>query len=195
MTNKNLLAILKPGDETHYLVKDFLKSLPKGSKKLFDSFGYVGNLEKNLRSFSKENERHFIILRTPIFKGLSTEYFSSSEATLKEIPDKLEVKIDYRQQDTSFLIGARSVLTLDGSIDEMIEEYQILSSADPKKLFSEELNQSEFLNKHLIKKTWFGLGKRKIVPTYVSIGIETPDGRYLLETTGAQGPYAGTFRK
>ncbi|MCK5043805.1 hypothetical protein KAR52_02285 [Candidatus Pacearchaeota archaeon] len=194
MTNKNLLAVLKPGDETHYLVKDFFQSLPEKSRKVFDSFGYIGNLEKNLDKFRKEDMRYFIVFSSPTFNDLITEYFSSTpEATLKEIPDRLKIKARYQQQDTNILEGARLVLTLDGSIDEMIKKYQILSSTDPRKLISERLNKSEFLMKNITKKTWFGLGKTKIVPTYVSVGLETPDGRYLLETTGAQGPYVGKF--
>lgn len=196
MADKNLLAILELGDETHYLIRDFLQSLPDKAIKIFDSVGFVGDLKENLRRFRREDMRHFAIFRSPTFDDLVTEYFSAiPEAALTEIPDRLKIKLSYKQQDTDFLTGARAIFTFDGSIDEMIDKYRNLSSTDPRKLLLDYLNQSEVLRKNITKKTLFGLGKTKIVPTYVLVGIETSDGRYLLETTGSQGPYAGTSRK
>ncbi|MEA3378494.1 MAG: hypothetical protein U9Q69_02530 [Nanoarchaeota archaeon] len=196
MAHKNLLTVLKAGDETHYLVRNFLQSLPDEAKKVFNSLGYVGDLKGNLRTMRREDMRHFVIFRSPGFEDLVTEYFSSTpQAALSEIPDRLTVKVDYKQQDTDFAKGARLVSNFDGSIDQMVEKYRELSSTNPTKLLTDGLNQSEFLRENMTKKGLFGFGKTKIVPTYVSVGIETPDGRYLLGTTGAQGPYVGKFGK
>ena len=196
MEDKNLLAIFKPGDETHYLIRDFIQSLQSEVRKVFDSFGYIGNLEENLKKFKKEDMRHFVILRSPTFDDLITEYFlTNPEAILTEIPDKLIVKIDYKQRDTDFVTGAREVIHFHGTIDEMLEKYKNLSSTNPKEILYGGLDKSEFLRKELIKKTLFGFGKRKLVPTYIAVGIETPDHKNLLDTTGAQGPYVCKLKK
>ena len=197
MADKNLLAVLEVGDETHYLIRDFLQSLPDGTKKVFDSFGFTGDLEANLRGHLEENMRRFVIFRLPTVDGLVTEYFSSVPgAALKEIPDTLRVKVDYKQQDTDSYDGARQTMGVDGTIDEMVKEYERLSLEDPRKLLAERLEQSPVFRADVIKKGGlFGFGKTKVSPTYVAVGIETPDGEYLLGTTGANGPYVGPVAK
>ncbi len=190
--DKNLLTIVKPGDVSHYLLINFLKSLPNKTKKIFDAYGFIGNLEENLNKIKDKNTRRFTIFRSDSFKGLVTDYFSSTpEAAVKEIEDELTVKVDYKQEDTDIFKGAREIIGFKGTIDEMVEKYKELSSTDPRQLLNIGLKQSEFIRKYMTRAALFGFGKRKIVPTYVSVGIETPDGKYLLETTGAQGPYIG----
>ena len=135
-------------------------------------------------------------LYEPTFDGLITKYFSSiPKANCNEIQDNLIVKIDYHQQDTDVLSGARAVVNYTGSIDEMIKYYNDFSSVEPITLLINKLNNSEHLRKNIIKKGLFGLGKRKLLPTYVSVGIETPNGEYLLGTTNGRPPCSGTFKK
>ena len=192
MPDINLLAIIKRGDETHYLLRKFFKSLPNNARKVFDSLGAVGSLDKNVREFGRMDMRHFVIFCAPTFNWLVNGYFASiSEAALFEIPDELRVKVIYKQQDTDFSEGVEIITESTGTIDEMVRKYEELSSADPRRLLTDELNHYPAVRKRLVKREWFGLGRKRVVPTYVSVGIETPDRKYLLGTTGAQGPYTG----
>ncbi len=79
-----------------------------------------------------------------------------------------------------------------GTIDEMVSLFEQLSGAKPTRLLQEGLEGSDFIRKNMTRIRLLGRG-RKVVPTYVSVGLETPDGKYLLATTGAQGPYKGVF--
>ena len=195
MTDKNLLTIFKSGDENHYLFRDFFKSLPGDTEKVLDSFGYVGSLIKNLNGFRRSNGRHFLILRSEDFGELDTRYFSTtSKARLSEIPDRLRVKVDYKQQDTDFCTGARQTINDMGTIDDMVELFNELSAKDPRKLLQEGLDKHEFLRKNMTRRKLFGKGK-KVVPIYVSTGLETLDGKYLLNTTYAQGLFVGTYNE
>jgi hypothetical protein len=197
MTDENLLVILKPGDEKHFLFVNFLQSIPDEAKKIFDSFGYIGSLERNLAWFKRERMRHFVIFRSPAFNNLANDYFSSTDqASVNKIKDNLIVEIEYKQQDTDIVTGARLITKFDGTIDEMINKYEELALTSPKELLTKGLNEQEFLRDNITKNEWFGFGKnRKIVPTYISIGIETPDRKYLLRSTGALGPYVGRLLK
>lgn len=194
MTTRNLLAVINPGHETGHLIRIFLESLPKGVQKVFESFGHIGSLEENLaHGFRREDARHFIIYRAPTFENLADKYFSSTpQAALSEIPDRLIVKVDCKRKNTNSAIGARETTHFDGTINEMVEKYRSLSLTDHGELLLDRLSESEFLRENVTKRKWLGLGRIKLFPTYVSVGIETPDGKYLLETTGAQGPYFGT---
>ena len=196
MTNKNLLAILRPGDENHHLVKDFFQSLPEKTTKVFDSFGYIGNLESNLRKFTEEHRRHYLIFRSPSCDDLDENYFSSTpKAALMKIPDKLIVKVNYKQQNTDCVVGVRLVDECKGGIDAVVELYDKLSSANPRELLVNKLNEDKTFREKMTKRKWFNFGKTKTFPLYISVGLETPDGRYLLGTTRAQGPYVFTSGK
>lgn len=194
MTDQNLLIALKVGDEEHYLFNKFLKSLPVQAEIVLNSAGYVGGLEKNIETRNKndtqrvlEGTRHFVIYRAPTFENLVTDYFSSTpKASLSEIQDRLKVKIRYKKQDTEFVAGGSWSQSYDGSIDEMVSTYSKLAS-NPAQVLHNSLEGSENLRKHIMKKRF---GKTKVLPTYVSIGLETPDGSCLLKTTGPQGPYS-----
>lgn len=193
MVYKNLLIALKLGDIDHYLFKDFLGTLPEKSM-VFDSFGYIGVLEKNLKKSERGNRMRFAIFQSPIFNELNTEYFASTpEAFFNEIPDRLKVKINYKVQDSEFLNGAMTNLIFNGTINEMIKKYNDLLLMDPKKLFTNNLDNDKVLRENVTKKKRFG--KTKILPTYVSVGLETSDEKYLIGFTGVKGPYYGTLKK
>lgn len=189
MVEKNLLAVIKSRDKTHYLLRSFLKSLLKDTKKVFESLGYVGGLEYNvLTRFKKEDERHFTIFRAKEFKEFDDKYFSSThQAALFEIPNVLQVKINFDSDE-----GGRHKYTYTGSIDKMISMYESLDHTDPKELLMKELMESEFFRANFTKKRFIrgGIG---LSPTVFSIGLETNNGKFLLETTGILGPYAGTL--
>lgn len=192
MADKNLLTIILPGDENNHLLVKFLESLPKGTRKRLDSRGYIGNLRNNIYSFKKSNMRHFVIFSSPDFSGLRTDYFySNQKASVAEIPDRLMLWVDYKQQDNYECHGAREMVPYQGSIDDMVERYNRLSSTDSKELLVNHLQSSEFLRRNVTEKSWFKRGVTKLLPTYVSVGLETADGKYLLKCTGARGPYSG----
>ncbi len=195
MSQKNLLAVLKADDQNHYLVRDFVRSLPSGTTESFHSFGFVGNFNDNVRSLKIERQRYFMAYRSAAFDNLVTQYFSlTPEAVLTLIPNQLKVIVEFKQQDTEFTIGARMKSTVEGSIDEMVTKYRSLARVDPRKLLADELNDSAYFRKNMTKKALFGFGKTKVVPIYVSVGLETVDGRFLVATTGPVGPYSGTLK-
>lgn len=200
MGNTNLLAILRVGDEDHYYLDNFFRSLPEGAKKVFDSVGKVGNLETLLRCTIMENKKnkwHFAIfnLQNPInYNELETEYFSKVQgAALIELQDELRIKVVY-QQETLYNLNVVSD-NYSGLINEMLKKYNQLSVTDPKRLIMDCLKKSELVRNTLVKNRFFSFGKEKLNSTYLSVGLETIDGEYLLSTTGTSGPYYATFEK
>lgn len=191
----NLLAIIMPGDEFHDSVLEFIESLPNESI-MFDSLGYTGNLERNLNEgFKTNNRRHFLVLGSPTFEDLATEYFKSTpNSALIEIPDGLKVKIHYKIQDDYgweplvSIKGPYTQWSFGSSVNEMIQMYDGLSSTNPITLLDNAIDKDNVLRKHAFTDL-LGFKKQKSHPLFVSVGIETFDEQYLLGTTYAQGPF------
>ncbi len=191
---KNLLAILKQEHESNALVADFLKSLPAETERVLNSIGYIGDLKSNLKSFRKQDRRHFAILLLTDIGGLAAECFAKvPETPVIEIPDRLNLKINIKVQDSDFKKGVMYELASGGPIASMIRKYEGLSLIPPERLLVEAITKYESFRKNITKKRLFSPKKRKLLPTYVSLGLETPDSRYLLTTTGANGPYVWRF--
>jgi hypothetical protein len=201
--SETILAVIKYGDNNHYLVEDFLQSLPKGTLKLTFT-GFAGTLEScvkeyNLNKFCskdtnipKKNLRHFSLFRAPSLENLSTKYFSSTpEAKLIKIPNRLDVVINYHQDTGPNNCSKRYT----ESIDKAVQTYRQLASEDPWNLLCNSLENSEFLRKNLTKKLLLGFNKNKfkIPAVYVAVGLVTPDEEYVLNYTGVKGPYAGNL--
>lgn len=131
----NLLAIIKYVDLARVFeentqfdsLKNFIDSVPPNSE-IFDSTGYIGNLEKNVLDASnkqnQKNKRHFKIYNVQNRKDLDTEYFSSKlGAALIEIPDKLIIN----QYFTNFVKIKEEKIEeeIEEKIEEEIEEEKI----------------------------------------------------------------------
>ncbi len=192
-----LLAVIGLGDEN--LLRGFLESLPADVEKVLDTPGHVGSLEQNLRRSRRSRRsdwRHFVLFSAGSFDNLDLEYFATSPAALvMEIPDELAVKYRLKVQDTDMARGASFQFCRSGTISEAIDLYRKESSRDPRAILLESLSGVDFVWDDMTRKTWFGLGRREILPTYVTVGLETAHGEYLLSTEGAKGPYTGKLDK
>jgi hypothetical protein len=195
MVDSNILVMMNFRDISDGSFKSFNDSLPDDAKLIFQSAGYIGSLEDNIRKMGKKSAKIFFLLRSPDFHGLATDYFSSTPGSaLIGIPDKLVVKIRMKQQDTDLSTGALAKNQFTGTIDQMVKKYNCLSLEDPRALLLQWL-ESENLRKSFTRKGLCTLYKTRIVPTYVAVGLETDDSKYLIGTTGARGPYIGTLKK
>lgn len=190
----NLLAIIVPGDEFDDPVLDFINSLPDESIK-FDSLGCTGNLHRNLyEGFKTKDRKHFLVLSSPTFEDLDTDYFKSTlNSALIEIPDGLKVKIhcriqDYKLFDFITIHGAcHQMEWVSNSVDKMIEMYNRFSSTDPEALVIDALKDDNF--RKFAYTSLLGIRTKTSYPIFVSVGIETPDGQYLLGATYKSGPF------
>lgn len=199
----NWLAVIKPGYEDHHLLREFHASLPANTQKALDSFGYVGNLSDHLRRINSEEHRflenyrrHFFIFQTPAVEGLATEYFKSvPEGSILEIPDQLVFSVVYRRWDGLWLKRHLHGRISRGSINETIQGYEEQWSTDPQKSIMKTINRSKTALESLTEERWLGLGKtRKLPQTYIFIGLETADGKYLVKTS-SHGPIGGILSK
>lgn len=189
-----LLAVIGPGDEN--LLRGFLGSLPADVEKVLDTAGHVGSLEENARRSRRSDWRHFVLFSAGSFDNLDLEYFATSPAArVMEIPDELAVRYRLKVQDTDMALGASCQFCRSGTISEAIDLYRKESARDPRAILLESLSGVDFVWDDMTRKTWFGLGRREILPTYVTVGLETPDGEYLLSTEGTKGPYSGKLDK
>lgn len=193
---KNLLAIAKRGDENSYQLAKFYRSLPKGTRRILDSAGFIGGLEAALRVFRDHRlekylpERYFSLLCLPTVlpttKDLATDYFSSIQgAELFDISDELRIKIGYEPRglfDRCGSPGTGTIFTFTGSITEMVQQYNQFTRMGGS-LLTMLLNQSQKLRESITKKS-FWRRETRIVPTFELMGLETRDGRYLLNTPG-----------
>lgn len=188
MKAKNLLAMVKNCGENHPLFKDFLRSLPMGTKKLLDSSGFVGSLESNLDNCMerKTGDRYFFIFRAHNFDNVNREYFTNEkESALIDLQDQLNLRKIYVRDGDNF--SADSSFT--GAIDVMVTLYKELSKWGPLHILLNDLEDSDSLKEDFTEKTLLGFGRRKLMSTHVSIGLETSDRKYLLAWM-ADGPYS-----
>jgi len=200
-SKSHVLAVIKPGDEEHPLVKEFLSSLPPGTNKILDSFGYIGSLGGHLSvlryesSRAREDERHFVLYHTSDIEKLNTDYFKLTEnASVRIIPDCLTFhQIHYGWDD---LRQNRHVFVteFEGSVKETLSLYKERSSRSARRLLGDTFSQSDQALEKLTRKTWFGLSKeRKFPTTHIFMGIETPELDYLI-TTSYKGPVEGSVK-
>jgi hypothetical protein len=209
MADKKLLSIIRPGDGDHYLVRDFLDSFPDGSRTVYDSFmpdntgrlfsfGYDGNFAANLRRSTRGNKKHFVIFHAPSTEDLDTRYFTSTpESALIEIPDRLEYKLNFRENDGwEEILGPCQSYTISysGTIEEMVGKFMQDKSGNPKDVFAYGFRESSYIRDALTPRPKHGLPKRTKA-AYISFGIETPDRKYTIACSGVHGPYVFEFQR
>jgi hypothetical protein len=185
---KNLLAVIELEDEHHVLVERFLQSLPEGTKRV-RTVGALGGFDRNWDGVRKRDKRRMLILSGESFDGIDDEYFAKGERrALIEIPDRLFVRTRYAHI-TRFLGEEHDITpTREGPIAEMVRLYQELTKKDPRELLLKDLEHRHI--RDMLTKKRRVIGGRKLKPTYVGIGIETPDEKYLLGMK-MDGPYSG----
>lgn len=189
-----LLAVFEWGYE--HKLEGFIGSLPADAECVLKASGYASTLESVCHRLKRSDEREFLIIRASSFDDLDLEYFASSGiALVREIPDRLKVRYRLKVQDTDMATGAYCEFGRQGTISEAIALYEREAARDPRAILLESLSCVDFVWDYLTRKTWFGLGKLEILPTYVEMGLETPDREYLLCTEGAKGPYTGKLDK
>lgn len=195
-----LLAVIKPGDEEHPLVKEFLASLPLGTNKVLDSFGYTGSLSDHLDTLrhesdrALEDQRHFVLYRTSDIEELPTNYFTVTEkASVHVIPDILAFRMIYYGLDDLLWKRYGLITKTEMSVNEALAIYNERSSKSSKRLLCDAFNYCDGALEELTQKKWFGLSsERKFPTTHILMGIETPELGYLL-TTCYKGPLKGTI--
>ena len=189
-----LLAVIERGYENK--VRGFIESLPADAGCVLKASGYAGSLESTCLSPRRSKEREFLIFRAASFDNLDLEYFATSpEARVMEIPDELAVRYYLKVQDTDMATGSFCQFCRSGTIAEAIGLYKKESQKDPRTLLLDSFMSVDFTWENMTRDTWFGLGKRKVLPTYVAVGLETLDGEYLLIKAGPHGPYDGKLSK
>jgi hypothetical protein len=194
MENQNLLAIITYGDKDNYQFRQFLTSLPAGTLLVNNSIGYVGSLDDNIQSFSKENQRQFLIFSAESYPDLDTTYFSSRLGVgLKAIPN--EAKLVVRYTLNQFPTYPSTNIMYKGGIEEIIDRYKGLvkgstdhvSITQLEDLLWKQITESDDVRSILVYKSLFG--KERIRSFWMALGVETGDRRYLLRTTSSIGPY------
>lgn len=196
-SKSHLLAVIRPGDEEHPLVREFLASLPPGTNKILDSFGYVGSLADHvgiLRHESNrvpEDQRHFVLYRAPDVEKISTDYFTVTErASVHVIPDKLALEMFYHGFDDLRLKRYQFATKLEGSVNETLALYQERTSKSAKRLLCDVFSAHQGALEKLTQKKLLSK-ERQFPPTHIFMGIETSELGYLL-TTSYKGPLEGT---
>ena len=193
MENKNLLAIINPGDENDHRIHSFLESLPKDTIRKFESFGYLGNLVKSYYERKKRNMKRFVIFNANTFDDINNDYFAStSGALIAEIPDKLRLRILYKRTEA---FGGKQIMNMEGPITGVVGAYGALRTQDQQKFLESRLDKDENLRNWLVKMPFFGGGDGIIPPVCTTMGIETMDGKYLLSATSVNGPYHGKVKR
>ncbi len=183
-TGRYLLAIVPPGDENNYLLREFINSLGDGAKRVFESFGYLGKLE-DANNRDEWDKKHFFIYRGYGFSEASRRYFYETVgAAAFEISDDLAVKVRYKEHKenpTSFFVPKEWTYEEKGGIDQIIGAYNRFSSMNTKELLNFALGHSEFVQKEMIRRKWYL--DRIVVKTLIATGLETADEKYLLGIT------------
>lgn len=176
------LAVISPGHlqnpKQNPLFKEFEDSLPPGAKKFeSDREGFVGSLAYADSNLIFRNRRSFVLYDLEDgLEGIDSRFFLNIESAILEIPDMLKVIVDY---SSDVHRGRGMSFEISGSIDEMLKSYNESIEKSLKELLLERLSHPRF-KEIFTRKRWFGFGKRKMIPTTVKIGIETP----TIETTG-----------
>ncbi|MBU2589708.1 MAG: hypothetical protein KKA65_01995 [Nanoarchaeota archaeon] len=188
MSKKNLLVTLKPGDENHYLFRDFLQSLPEDTEKLWDDIGYKGNLLDNIYALSKKIPRNHIIYQYEDSKKLNLDYFANNSIShIKEIKaDDLEIILHFEvisktKRRWKQFFPQYQIPELKDNLAEIIKFYNKLKITPSNKFFDFAMQNKEFKEK-FTKKSLFNRKKLKSLGlTYLVIGLSTLDNRYTLD--------------
>ena len=190
MSDEKILAVIKPGDEEHYLVRRFTESLPKDTEKLYESFGCIGTLENKV-SYRPEKQisKHFAIYDLDNLNDLDLSYFSSTPSANVLKINRIEPKIVYAREDRGVLHWVKRQVD---NVEEGLNIYNDLLVEDWGEMFVRHLNDSAIFRKDFLRSTWFGLRENNITPTYISIGLGDVEGRFLFASTKER-LYSGAY--
>jgi|TARA_B100002003_G_scaffold134590_1_gene124493 hypothetical protein len=162
----HLLVSANPGidlaNEPRYT--DFLRSLPDGSKKVFNNRGYTfDDWEKSMRYGPNGLDvKKFIIYKTGDKANLDTRFFTSGSVTLNKLSEELSTVVWLIGRDRFSLMydngripesGASYCYPEQGGVEEMIDRYWSVYNA-PKREIAEKVHD----HPHILNKKSFGKG-------------------------------------
>ncbi len=209
MAMEHLLAVTRVDGEDNPLLKDFLKSLPAGSKKLLESIGHTGSLEENIGRQSDfehgklsgedyaKSCRLFRIFELSSPEDWNRAYYSTSDGLqVFAIPDRLLFNSVYFKDAKDIPKGKAVTEKSHANIKEMLEKYDLPLSY----YLSNKLKDPEFIER-MTKPSFFS-GEKKLVPTHISVGLEIvkPEDladlpAYLVAVKSTTSPYKGLVSK
>lgn len=136
------------------------------------SIGSLGTLEDFFNSKIKNEFKHIIVLK-------DNNYVKQDEDFETETIDKLTLNIQLRR-----LTGKKRNYRWSGPVEETYNFYKNLIFMPTKRLWKNIINNPELFpgfRETFTKPRLFGLSKsRKLKLSYVDIGLETYDKKYLL---------------
>lgn len=176
---------------------EFIDSLTPDTRVILRAHGKVGNLKgdfENNRHCLDGNHRYFEIYKGADIEKVNKDFFALHEKrAILEIPDTLRVVRIYHEMEKK-----HGKVIAKGSLEEKdnkggIEEIVALFRKIAKSPLVYALKESRLLSKNLTKKR---LAKGSVkMPVYFAFGLETSDGKYLLNFSELLGPYHGRLRE
>lgn len=179
-----LLVLRKPGESRHPLYRTFLDSLHSDSTNLFTgNCGYVGDLQFNLNSrFRPDSRRKSHIIGTNHPETTNLEYFCKGKNTAcSPVGDQAKVVLMFEGQTSRSWLFTNPTVKITGEIQafsDAIRTYQRLSTEDPEAILSLAIRSNHGLMDTLRNR------HGEILPLKLAVGLETVNGRYLIDTTG-----------